>query len=558
MTPDEFARAAYPLLHEGIVLLRAHAGEGPAIERYVTMVEKVRAQYRAAKEAPAPAPEPSAPPAGAPACKAWCGTSSSGDSPGDGCVVFTRVRRCFCSAACCNKLRPLNPPPSDPVTVATGGVPAGYRLGDGWTTSPPPRWTCTTESRCGDYAKYAHLNDPRDDGEGGPGACAVHAVSLGALVPIDTAAVPPGPVPETLDDLAARPSKTHAEASARAAAIVLGTPGPVAVEAAPVCKPDCGTAQWVTPGAPAIVTMWWCSDACGKAGRPLYRAPAPDRAPPPAAPASEPTVRPLSATDERDGLLRCRGCGGYRPDGNTCQCELAIARAEVEQLRGKLAEAEAQLDTARLVIADRNRDRDAARAEIERLRKRLPLDTGTAPAPMAPCYYGGHWCEHKRTYDTGTALVCLDCGKQQGTGTATDAGEPTGKWRAGRKVGRTLYLNDALMGVLDTPELAAQVVAALNGMATDTGGEAQADAIKAAVAPHVCKCSNGPCPKCGGHGPSGEWSEGSDVTCDDCGAALIVATVEPCGGSSTFEAIEYEPDEEDDRSGEDAPGAVGK
>jgi len=55
---------------------------------------------------------------------------------------------------------------------------------------------------------------------------------------------------------------------------------------------------------------------------------------------------------------------------------------------------------------------------------------------------------------------------------------------------------------------------------------------------HVCKCENGPCPKCGG-GPSGEWFEGHEVTCDDCGAELVVATVDECHGRSTFELIEY-------------------
>lgn len=47
-----------------------------------------------------------------------------------------------------------------------------------------------------------------------------------------------------------------------------------------------------------------------------------------------------------------------------------------------------------------------------------------------------------------------------------------GVWRAGRKVGRTLYRDDVLVGVMDTPELAAQVVEALNGTASavDTSG----------------------------------------------------------------------------------------
>lgn len=36
-------------------------------------------------------------------------------------------------------------------------------------------------------------------------------------------------------------------------------------------------------------------------------------------------------------------------------------------------------------------------------------------------------------------------------------------WRTGRKVGRTIYRNDELVGVMDTPQLAEQVVDAVNG-----------------------------------------------------------------------------------------------
>ena len=46
-------------------------------------------------------------------------------------------------------------------------------------------------------------------------------------------------------------------------------------------------------------------------------------------------------------------------------------------------------------------------------------------------------------------------------------------------------------------------------------------------------CGNAPCPACGG-GPSGEWSEGSEVDCDGCGTALYVDTISPCLGTTTF------------------------
>jgi hypothetical protein len=36
------------------------------------------------------------------------------------------------------------------------------------------------------------------------------------------------------------------------------------------------------------------------------------------------------------------------------------------------------------------------------------------------------------------------------------------RWRVGRKLGRTLYLNNKLVGLVDTPELAMAIVAAMN------------------------------------------------------------------------------------------------
>ncbi len=57
---------------------------------------------------------------------------------------------------------------------------------------------------------------------------------------------------------------------------------------------------------------------------------------------------------------------------------------------------------------------------------------------------------------------------------------------------------------------------------------------------HVCSCSNDPCPKCGGDGPSGDWFEGAEVICDDCGAELVVVSTDPCKGRSAFELAECE------------------
>lgn len=39
------------------------------------------------------------------------------------------------------------------------------------------------------------------------------------------------------------------------------------------------------------------------------------------------------------------------------------------------------------------------------------------------------------------------------------------RWRVGRKLGRTLYRDEHCVGMVDTPELAAEIVSALNGSA---------------------------------------------------------------------------------------------
>jgi hypothetical protein len=144
MNADEFAKTANALLAEGLALLRAHAGEGDVINRYCATVEKVRAQYRAAKEAPAPAPEPSAPPAGVPVCLV-CGKSMTLHL-----WLLNGIVMC--------------PPPSDPVTVATGGVPLlasklGERIcdcGDSEQEHSGPDHHCPR-----DQGVFSHARRPR-------------------------------------------------------------------------------------------------------------------------------------------------------------------------------------------------------------------------------------------------------------------------------------------------------------------------------------------------------------------------------------------------------------
>ena len=55
-------------------------------------------------------------------------------------------------------------------------------------------------------------------------------------------------------------------------------------------------------------------------------------------------------------------------------------------------------------------------------------------------------------------------------------------WRVGRKVGRTLYRDEQLVGLMDTPELAAEVVEAMNEAETLTLiGTALSDLAEAGV-----------------------------------------------------------------------------
>lgn len=65
-------------------------------------------------------------------------------------------------------------------------------------------------------------------------------------------------------------------------------------------------------------------------------------------------------------------------------------------------------------------------------------------------------------------------------------------WRTGRKVGRTIYNGDTLIGIMDTPELAQQVVTAVNAIvaAVKAGptGQSSLDA-----------CGRGICAKNDGH-----------------------------------------------------------
>jgi hypothetical protein len=48
-------------------------------------------------------------------------------------------------------------------------------------------------------------------------------------------------------------------------------------------------------------------------------------------------------------------------------------------------------------------------------------------------------------------------------------------WRVGTKLGRTLYRDEVLVGLVDTPEIAAEIVAAMNALANQPAAPARTD-----------------------------------------------------------------------------------
>jgi len=72
---------------------------------------------------------------------------------------------------------------------------------------------------------------------------------------------------------------------------------------------------------------------------------------------------------------------------------------------------------------------------------------------------------HRHAGHAGTTTTALDIAESLSVpGPQQDCNpDPDRGWRVGRKVGRTIYLDGKLVGLMDTPELAAMVVAALRG-----------------------------------------------------------------------------------------------
>lgn len=87
------------------------------------------------------------------------------------------------------------------------------------------------------------------------------------------------------------------------------------------------------------------------------------------------------------------------------------------------------------------------------------------------CDSGGHECSGcgtSITHEGGRA--CAACAAGSLPAMPPEVTEAPA-WRVGRKVGRTVYIGDELVGVMDSPELASQVVSAVNAALAAAGAE---------------------------------------------------------------------------------------
>lgn len=64
----------------------------------------------------------------------------------------------------------------------------------------------------------------------------------------------------------------------------------------------------------------------------------------------------------------------------------------------------------------------------------------------------------------------------------------SGHWRVGRSLGRTLYADDQLVGLMDSPELARQIVAVMNTVEEDLGDLDDYDELLAGIAALTAEC----------------------------------------------------------------------
>lgn len=94
------------------------------------------------------------------------------------------------------------------------------------------------------------------------------------------------------------------------------------------------------------------------------------------------------------------------------------------------------------------------------------------------------------------------------------------RWRTGRKLGRTLYLDDEVVGMIDTPELAAEIVAAMNALEADEDFEEADPEVETVPATDIfaaigIRLDPKKCRMCGGCGQM--QGAGRPHACEECG-----------------------------------------
>jgi len=103
-------------------------------------------------------------------------------------------------------------------------------------------------------------------------------------------------------------------------------------------------------------------------------------------------------------------------------------------------------------------DRDLGRATVESDVMSLAIqfdkvrEAALQSRPTCPS------CGGAREVDCGECSDCQGFSTTGGCRDQTPCPECAGQWRVGRKVGRTLYLNDRLVGMVDTSALASAIV----------------------------------------------------------------------------------------------------
>jgi hypothetical protein len=105
------------------------------------------------------------------------------------------------------------------------------------------------------------------------------------------------------------------------------------------------------------------------------------------------------------------------------------------------------------------------------------------------------------------------------------------RWRVGTKLGRTLYRDEVCVGMVDTPEIAAAIVAAMN---REDERAQDAEPVGRVGSRPFQGSQPAPCKRCGGSGEDPEQS-GDCGECNGSGKADVAALKE-----AGYEGVPYE------------------